>query len=103
MKTLITTLALAATIGTTAVADMSLTCISKDQGTRMLHVDEGWTDKMTVWNPETPRIKIRKNATEISRGHFKAFENDAWIIIFDKNKGLGSLTNKVFGDKYACF
>lgn len=90
-------------IGSTGYADMSLQCGDGSGNRRLVYVDEGWSNKMTVWNPETPRIKLEKETDDISRGHFKGFENDAWRLIYDTTKSIGILNNKTFGDQYGCF
>ena len=97
------TLFLTVTMGNMANADMSLQCGDGTGSERLVYVDEGWNDKMTVWNPETPNIKIEKPADNISRGHFIAYESDAWRLIYDTSKSTGILTNTVFGDRYGCF
>ena len=101
-KVLVPVTIIASSIAFMANADMSLQCGDGAGNRRLVHVDEGWSNKMTVWNPETPGIKIKKETNDISKGHFKAFENDAWRLIYDTNKSSGSLTNKTFGDKYGC-
>lgn len=57
-------------------------------------------DLMTVVNPETPRIVFTKKSDKEARGTITRWSNDAWDF-YDK-EGIGSLTNKVFGDKYGC-
>ena len=97
------TLFLTVTMGSVAYADMSLSCGDGQGNERLVYVDEGWNDKMTVWNPKTPNIKFEKSADDISKAHFIAYENDTWRFIYDTNKSMGSLINKTFDDQYGCF
>lgn len=97
------TLFMTVTMGSVAYADMSLSCGDGQGNERLVYVDEGSNDKMTVWNPKTPNIKFEKSADDISKAHFIAYENDAWRIVYDTNKSVGSLTNKAFDDQYGCF
>lgn len=55
---------------------------------------------MTVVNPKTPHIVFSKDSDREIRSNITRYENDAWS--FYEKEGMGSLTNKVFGDKYGC-
>lgn len=72
-------------------------CISQDDEIRVVTIT-GST--MTVVNPNTPAIIFSKKSDTETRGDIVKYSNDAWEF-FDK-AGMGSLTNKTFGDEYGC-
>jgi hypothetical protein len=80
-----------------ASADGAYQCLDKDKNIRVVTTSGS---VMTVVNPKTPNIVFSKESNFEQRGNIKRYENDSWLF-YDK-EGIGSLSNKVFGDEYGC-
>ncbi len=80
-----------------AYAGGTYQCVDETKNVRNVAVSGS---VMTVVNPKTPRIVFSKDSDKETRGNITRYENDAWS--FYEKEGMGSLTNKVFGDNYGC-
>ncbi|XDZ66860.1 hypothetical protein AB8880_05595 [Alphaproteobacteria bacterium LSUCC0684] len=84
----------------TARADtLELICHDQHGRTRLLTAH---TDAMLIYNPSRPQDVFWLDTSKHNYLDLLAFENQAWTFIYDRDRRIDTLYQRVVGDFYIC-
>ena len=78
---------------------LELICHDMNGHTRLLTAH---TDAMLIYNPSRPQEIYWLDTSKTVYLDLLTFENKAWTFIYDRDREIGTLYQRVFGDFYIC-
>jgi len=99
VKVVVAALILTIVMSKSLASELELVCTDQDGRSRLL---KAHTDAMLIYNPARPQDIFWLDTSTRDYNHLIAFENPAWSFIYDRNREIGTLYQRVFGDLYIC-
>jgi len=86
-------------INTSRADTLELICYDQDGHTRLLTAH---TDAMLIYNPARPQDIFLLDTSRHIYLDLLSFENQAWTFIYDRERRIGTLYQRIFRDFYIC-
>jgi hypothetical protein len=87
------------TMAQTSPDNLELICYDQFGYTRLLTAH---TDAMLIYDPSRPQDIFWLDTSKKNYLNLLTFENQAWTFIYDRDREIGTLYQRVFGDFYIC-
>jgi|GEM_PF-1455929 hypothetical protein len=89
----------ALTISPAKSETLELICHDRNGHTRLLTAH---TDAMLIYNPSRPQEIYLLDTSKTVYLDLLTFENTAWTFIYDRDREIGTLYQRLIGDFYIC-